>query len=234
MTGRRTRTADGDEHRPILGFRPVAVFDVAQTDGEPLPEVCRNLEGDDPAAWFDPLVDRASDWATRSTPPTSRAPPTATAPLPGGGSGSNAGTTRPSRSRRSPTSWPTHCSTKALTIDPWPSSRPSRRRSSSATRSASIRRATRSATSPAGPGAARRRSPGSSPRVRRSSGPPRSSSTRSRSRRRERTTRHRPRPDRAGQAWSPPVRRSGRSPPRPLPHRRSRATSVRLWGSRSL
>ena len=48
MTGRRTRSADGDEHRPILGFRPVAVFDVAQTDGEPLPEVCRTLEGDDP------------------------------------------------------------------------------------------------------------------------------------------------------------------------------------------
>jgi antirestriction protein ArdC len=59
MTGRRTRTAEGEEHRPILGFRPVAVFDVAQTDGEPLPEVCRNLEGDDPAARFGLLVDRA-------------------------------------------------------------------------------------------------------------------------------------------------------------------------------
>ena len=50
MTGRRTRTPEGEEHRPILGFRPVPVFDVAQTDGEPLPEVCRNLRGDDPAA----------------------------------------------------------------------------------------------------------------------------------------------------------------------------------------
>lgn len=59
MTGRRTRKADGEEHRPILGFRPVAVFDVAQTDGEPLPEVCRTLEGDDPAAGFGLLVDRA-------------------------------------------------------------------------------------------------------------------------------------------------------------------------------
>ena len=60
MTGRRTGTADGEERRPILGFRPVAVFDVAQTDGEPLPEVCRTLEGDDPSAWFALLVDRAS------------------------------------------------------------------------------------------------------------------------------------------------------------------------------
>lgn len=59
MTGRRTTTADGEERRPILGFRPVAVFDVAQTDGEPLPEVCRILEGDDPAAWFGLLADRA-------------------------------------------------------------------------------------------------------------------------------------------------------------------------------
>ena len=60
MTGRRTRMADGEEHRPILGFRPVAVFDVAQTDGEPLPKVCRTLEGDDPAALFGRLADRAS------------------------------------------------------------------------------------------------------------------------------------------------------------------------------
>jgi antirestriction protein ArdC len=60
MTGRRTRTAEGEERRPILGFRPVAVFDVAQTDGEPLPDVCRTLEGDDPAAWFGLLADRAS------------------------------------------------------------------------------------------------------------------------------------------------------------------------------
>jgi antirestriction protein ArdC len=60
MTGRRMRTAEGEERRPILGFRPVAVFDVAQTDGEPLPEVCRNLVGDDPAASFDALVCRAA------------------------------------------------------------------------------------------------------------------------------------------------------------------------------
>ncbi len=59
MTGRRTRTDDGEEHRAVVGFRPVAVFDVAQTDGEPLPEVCRTLRGDDPGAGFDLLAGRA-------------------------------------------------------------------------------------------------------------------------------------------------------------------------------
>jgi hypothetical protein len=52
MTGRRSSADDGEEHRPIIGFRPVPVFDVAQTEGEPLPEVCRTLRGDDPTAWF--------------------------------------------------------------------------------------------------------------------------------------------------------------------------------------
>ena len=56
MTGKRTRTDDGEEHRPIVGFRPVPVFDLAQTEGDPLPEVCRTLRGDDPTAWFDRLT----------------------------------------------------------------------------------------------------------------------------------------------------------------------------------
>jgi antirestriction protein ArdC len=60
MTGRRTRSDDGEEHRPILGFRPVAVFDVAQTDGDPLPEVCRTLQGEGPAAGFHYLAERAA------------------------------------------------------------------------------------------------------------------------------------------------------------------------------
>ncbi len=59
MTGRRARSDDGEERRPIVGFRPVPVFDVAQTDGEPLPEVCRNLRGDDPRSCFGLLVARA-------------------------------------------------------------------------------------------------------------------------------------------------------------------------------
>lgn len=56
MTGKRTRSDNGEEHRPIVGFRPVAVFDLAQTEGDLLPEVCRTLRGDDPTAWFDRLT----------------------------------------------------------------------------------------------------------------------------------------------------------------------------------
>jgi hypothetical protein len=59
MIGRRVQETDGEEHQPIYGFRPVAVFDIAQTEGDPLPEVCRNLEGEDPAAWFIALRARA-------------------------------------------------------------------------------------------------------------------------------------------------------------------------------
>jgi antirestriction protein ArdC len=59
MVGRRIRTADDEERRPIIGFRPVAVFDVAQTEGDDLPRVCSNLEGDDPEACYALLEDRA-------------------------------------------------------------------------------------------------------------------------------------------------------------------------------
>lgn len=59
MVGRRTRADDGEERRPIYGFRPVAVFDVAQTEGDELPQVCRNLEGEDTGACFDFLLGRA-------------------------------------------------------------------------------------------------------------------------------------------------------------------------------
>jgi antirestriction protein ArdC len=59
MTGRRVRSGDDEECRPIVFFRPVAVFDVAQTDGEPLPVVCRNLHGGDPTSAFARLEARA-------------------------------------------------------------------------------------------------------------------------------------------------------------------------------
>jgi len=59
MTGRRTRIAEDEECRPIVGFRPVPVFDLAQTEGEPLPEVCRTLRGDDPTSCYERLVTRA-------------------------------------------------------------------------------------------------------------------------------------------------------------------------------
>jgi antirestriction protein ArdC len=37
--------------RVLMGFKAVAVFDVSQTDGEPLPEVCSRLHGDAPGVY---------------------------------------------------------------------------------------------------------------------------------------------------------------------------------------
>lgn len=56
MLAKRARLGDDEERRGIVGFRPVPVFDVAQTDGEPLPEVCTTLRGDDPGTWLDRLT----------------------------------------------------------------------------------------------------------------------------------------------------------------------------------
>jgi antirestriction protein ArdC len=46
---------NGTEARVLRGFKPVPVFDVAQTDGEELPEVCSRLAGDDPTGCYDQL-----------------------------------------------------------------------------------------------------------------------------------------------------------------------------------
>jgi antirestriction protein ArdC len=55
-----TRRANDDESekamRTVVGFRPVAVFSEDQTDGEPLPEVCTRLYGDEPAGVFAELA----------------------------------------------------------------------------------------------------------------------------------------------------------------------------------
>jgi hypothetical protein len=40
----------------VVGFRPVAVFAEDQTAGEPLPEVCTRLYGDEPAGAFAELA----------------------------------------------------------------------------------------------------------------------------------------------------------------------------------
>jgi len=55
---RRVKTGDGpDDAAPVVaGFRPVPVFDIAQTEGEALPEVCTRLVGDDPLGAYDRLV----------------------------------------------------------------------------------------------------------------------------------------------------------------------------------
>ena len=40
-------SSDGETERTLSGFRTVAVFDIAQTEGSPLLEVCHALQGDD-------------------------------------------------------------------------------------------------------------------------------------------------------------------------------------------
>ena len=49
MVYKQAEAEDGDDDRVIRGFKPVAVFDVSQTDGEELPEVCTRLTADAPA-----------------------------------------------------------------------------------------------------------------------------------------------------------------------------------------
>ncbi len=56
-------TADDEQdatRRAVVGFRAVAVFDLSQTDGEPLPEIATRLVGDDHADAFQRLVQVAT------------------------------------------------------------------------------------------------------------------------------------------------------------------------------
>ena len=60
-----TRRVDADDDseqstRVVAGFRPVPVFDLAQTEGDPLPELCARLAGDDPRGAYAGLVQVAS------------------------------------------------------------------------------------------------------------------------------------------------------------------------------
>src|SRR5207248_370818 len=45
-----------DKARILMGFKAVSVFDIAQTDGDPLPEIATRLSGDDPAGVYAELV----------------------------------------------------------------------------------------------------------------------------------------------------------------------------------
>lgn len=58
MVARSSATGD-DGDRVIRGFKLVPVFDIGQTDGDPLPEVCHRLDGDPPAAHYRHLVEVA-------------------------------------------------------------------------------------------------------------------------------------------------------------------------------
>jgi hypothetical protein len=55
MVYKNTEATDDDE-RVIRGFKYVPVFDVSQTEGEELPNVCNRLSGDDPSGLFLRLV----------------------------------------------------------------------------------------------------------------------------------------------------------------------------------
>jgi antirestriction protein ArdC len=48
---------DHDAGRKLIGFRVVSVFDIGQTDGEPLPEITEQLQGDAPAELHAQLVE---------------------------------------------------------------------------------------------------------------------------------------------------------------------------------
>jgi hypothetical protein len=57
------RDEDGEEQRAVVGFRSVCVFDVSQTDGDPLPEppACAHPEGDDFAGYLPALEGHARE-----------------------------------------------------------------------------------------------------------------------------------------------------------------------------
>jgi len=72
LAPRRVKVAQGDEHAEkadgyrVVGFRCVSVFDIAQTDGEPLPELdYRPLEGDAPTDMADLLAKVAANAGLR-------------------------------------------------------------------------------------------------------------------------------------------------------------------------
>ena len=50
-----TTTPSDDTTKVIRGFKPVPVFDLSQTDGQELPEICIRLTGDQPGDAYDHL-----------------------------------------------------------------------------------------------------------------------------------------------------------------------------------
>jgi hypothetical protein len=56
ITRRVAAEDDQEAARVVTAFRPVAVFGLAQTEGDPLPEPCTRLVGEDPLGAFAELV----------------------------------------------------------------------------------------------------------------------------------------------------------------------------------
>ncbi len=56
MVYKNADAEEGEQDRVIRGFKFVPVFDVAQTDGEELPSICRRLDGNDQKGLYAHLV----------------------------------------------------------------------------------------------------------------------------------------------------------------------------------
>ena len=56
MVYKNADAEDGEDDRVIRGFKFVLVFDVAQTDGEDLPTICKRLDGDGSAGHYTTLL----------------------------------------------------------------------------------------------------------------------------------------------------------------------------------
>lgn len=57
--GEGPTTEEAERERALVGFRPVAVFDLSQTEGAELPPPCRRLEAPDPHSAYPRLVEAA-------------------------------------------------------------------------------------------------------------------------------------------------------------------------------
>jgi len=69
MLGKKTDEETGEERRVIYGFKVVSVFDMSQTDGAELPEVCHDVDGNGEA--YKALTDKLAAFsASRSVPVT--------------------------------------------------------------------------------------------------------------------------------------------------------------------
>jgi len=62
---RDSRVAPDSAGQEVRGFKTVPVFDVSQTEGQPLPQLCRRLTGDDELGYFKQLVLTAEGFGYR-------------------------------------------------------------------------------------------------------------------------------------------------------------------------
>ena len=56
MVAKQIAGADDEDEAVIRGFKYVPVFDISQTEGDPLPQPCRHLRGDEPGECYSRLA----------------------------------------------------------------------------------------------------------------------------------------------------------------------------------